>query len=236
MDNVKDVFGRMRDFFLGDDEDDQEEFSEQGSSVYVANNNQQTARTKTSANRSSQSQEPPVRQRQESSTPQSRPANKQENKQTTSNRSQQTRHNQQSDSNRQSQRVQQQSAPTRQNSETYNRQTQTENNTRKSQDKRMTNDDKFSTIVIKEPRVYGDVMEIATIVKNDESVLVNFKTMDEYQARRSIDFFTGVVYTLDGDIQNVGGQIFLLTPSSVSVEASAEMSLLARQNYDDFDL
>ncbi|URZ88515.1 cell division protein SepF [Floricoccus penangensis] len=100
----------------------------------------------------------------------------------------------------------------------------------------MTNDDKFSTIVIKEPRVYGDVMEIATIVKNDESVLVNFKTMDEYQARRSIDFFTGVVYTLDGDIQNVGGQIFLLTPSSVSVEASAEMSLLARQNYDDFDL
>ncbi|WP_233278926.1 cell division protein SepF [Floricoccus tropicus] len=233
MDNVKDVFGRMRDFFLGDDEDEQEEFSEEGSTGYVASStSQQSDRNQTS---SPKNQERPIRQRQESTTPNSRPVNKQENKQTIGSKSQHTTYNQQSDSNRQNQRVQQ-SAPTRQSTETYNKPIQTENNTRKSQDKRMTNDDKFSTIVIKEPRVYGDVMEIATIVKNDESVLVNFKTMDEYQARRSIDFFTGVVYTLDGDIQNVGGQIFLLTPSSVSVEASAEMSLLARQNYDDFDL
>jgi Uncharacterized protein conserved in bacteria len=93
-----------------------------------------------------------------------------------------------------------------------------------------------SVIVIREPRVYPDVMEIAKLIREDESVLVNFKLMDEYQARRSIDFFTGVVFTLDGEIQNIGGQIFLLTPASVSVEASEELSLLARQNYEEFDL
>ncbi|WEV61006.1 cell division protein SepF [Streptococcaceae bacterium ESL0729] len=100
----------------------------------------------------------------------------------------------------------------------------------------MSREEKFSKIAIREPRVYGDIMDIASLVRDDESVVVNFKLMDDAQARRSIDFFTGVVYTLDGDIQNVGGQIFLLTPASVSVEASAELSLLARQNYDEFNL
>lgn len=93
----------------------------------------------------------------------------------------------------------------------------------------------ISTIAIKEPRAYTDIMEAARIVKNGESVLVNFKFMADNQARRSIDFMTGVVFTLGGDIQNVGGQIFLMTPSQVSVDAAKEMSILAGQNFESYD-
>ena len=82
-----------------------------------------------------------------------------------------------------------------------------------------------STIAIKEPRAYADIMESARIVKNGECVLVNFKFMGDAQARRSIDFMTGVVFTLDGDIQNVGGQIFLMTPANITVDAAKEMSI-----------
>ncbi|HAP15738.1 cell division protein SepF [Lactococcus muris] len=91
-------------------------------------------------------------------------------------------------------------------------------------------------IAIKEPRAYSDIMEAARIVKNGESVLVNFKFMPDNQARRSIDFLTGVVFTLDGDIQNVGGQIFLLTPANITVDASRELSILAGQNFENFDI
>lgn len=91
-------------------------------------------------------------------------------------------------------------------------------------------------IAIKEPRAYSDIMESARIVKNGESVLVNFKFMPDNQARRSIDFLTGVVFTLDGDVQNVGGQIFLLTPANITVDASQELSILAGKNFENFDI
>lgn len=92
------------------------------------------------------------------------------------------------------------------------------------------------TIAIKEPRAYADIMEAARIVKNGECVLVNFKFMGDTQARRSIDFMTGVAFTLDGDIQNVGGQIFLMTPAHITVDAAREMSMLAGQNFENYDI
>ncbi|MFC4651330.1 cell division protein SepF [Lactococcus nasutitermitis] len=94
----------------------------------------------------------------------------------------------------------------------------------------------ISSIAIKEPRAYADIMEAARIIKNGESVLVNFKFMGDNQARRSIDFMTGVAFTLDGDIQNVGGQIFLMTPANITVDAAKEMSVLAGQNFESYDL
>lgn len=93
----------------------------------------------------------------------------------------------------------------------------------------------MQTIAIKEPHVYEDIMEAARIVRNGESVLVTFKFMEDLQARRSIDFMTGVVFTLDGDIQNVGGQIFLMTPANVTVDASKELSILSNNNFENFD-
>ncbi len=94
----------------------------------------------------------------------------------------------------------------------------------------------ISTIAIKEPRAYADIMEAARIIKNGESVLVNFKYMGDNQARRSIDFMTGVAFTIDGDIQNVGGQIFLMTPAHITVDAAKEMSVLAGKNFESYDL
>ena len=91
------------------------------------------------------------------------------------------------------------------------------------------------TIAIKELAAYDNIMESAKVVRNGESVLVNFKNMGDQQARRSIDFLTGVVFTIDGDIQNVGGQIFLLTPNGMTVDAEKEMSILAGRNFEGLD-
>jgi len=92
------------------------------------------------------------------------------------------------------------------------------------------------TIAIKEPKAYADIMDVGRIVRNGESVLINFKFMSDDTARRSIDFMTGVAFTVDGDIQNVGGQIFLMTPANVVVDAEKELSILANQSFDQFDL
>ncbi|GBG97018.1 cell division protein SepF [Lactococcus termiticola] len=88
-------------------------------------------------------------------------------------------------------------------------------------------------IAIKEPRAYNDIMEAARIVKNGEAVLVNFKFMTDSQARRSIDFLTGVVFTIDGDIQNVTGQLFVVTPASVAIDVERQIEALT-EGYDPY--
>ncbi|GAB2024746.1 hypothetical protein OfM1_08170 [Lactovum odontotermitis] len=94
-----------------------------------------------------------------------------------------------------------------------------------------------SRITMTSPHVYADIMEMGNQLKSGVTLIVNFKNMADQQARRSIDFLTGVAYILDGDIQNIGGQAFLVTPTGVSVDGARE-SLLASggQGFENFDL
>ncbi|MDR2464803.1 MAG: cell division protein SepF, partial [Streptococcaceae bacterium] len=66
-----------------------------------------------------------------------------------------------------------------------------------------------SKIAIKEPRLYQEALEIGKLVLSNEAVLINFHLMEESAARRVIDFLTGVVYAVDGDVQRVGNEIFI---------------------------
>ncbi|WP_430609849.1 cell division protein SepF [Enterococcus sp. DIV0876] len=87
-------------------------------------------------------------------------------------------------------------------------------------------------ITIVEPRVYSEAMGIAKQVINGDAVLVNFHLIEEYQARRIVDFLTGTVYAEDGDIKRVGDEIFLCTPKGMEIDGTAQT--LADTNF--FDL
>ena len=65
-----------------------------------------------------------------------------------------------------------------------------------------------SKIVLYEPRVYSDAKEVAQNLLNNKAVIINFARMDDEQARRIVDFITGTVYALNGEIQRVGDKIF----------------------------
>ncbi|BAL62379.1 cell division protein SepF [Melissococcus plutonius] len=87
-------------------------------------------------------------------------------------------------------------------------------------------------ISIIEPRIYSEAMNIAKHVLAQEAVLVNFNLIEEYQARRIVDFLTGIVYAVDGDIQRVGNEIFLCTPSTVEIDSATAQSLANKQLFD----
>ena len=46
------------------------------------------------------------------------------------------------------------------------------------------------------------------------------KRVTAEQAKRIIDFLSGTVYAIGGDLQKIGGGIFLCTPRNVNVEGS----------------
>lgn len=77
-----------------------------------------------------------------------------------------------------------------------------------------------SKIVVFEPRVYSEVQEIADLLLSNQSVILNFTRIEEEQAKRIVDFLTGTIYAISGDIQRIGEEIFLCTPKNVEIDGA----------------
>lgn len=75
-------------------------------------------------------------------------------------------------------------------------------------------------ITIVEPRLYSEVQEVSDVLLNSQSVIINFRRMDNEQATKMIDFLMGVTYAIKGDIQRLGEEIFICTPQNVEVDGS----------------
>ena len=77
-----------------------------------------------------------------------------------------------------------------------------------------------SKMMLLEPRAYSESQQIADYLKNRSAVVVNLKRVTPDQAKRIVDFLYGTIYAIGGDLQKLGGGIFLCTPNNVNVEGS----------------
>ena len=77
-----------------------------------------------------------------------------------------------------------------------------------------------SKMVLIEPRAYSESQQIADYLKKRSAVVVNLKIVTPDVAKRIVDFLSGTIYALGGDLQKIGGGIFLCTPNNVDVEGS----------------
>ena len=75
-----------------------------------------------------------------------------------------------------------------------------------------------SKMMLLEPRAYSESQQIADYLKERNSVVVNLKRVTPDQAKRIVDFLSGTLYAIGGDLQKLGGGIFLCTPNNVNVE------------------
>mgnify|MGYP003321267519 CR=1 FL=1 len=73
-------------------------------------------------------------------------------------------------------------------------------------------------MILLEPRAYSESQQIADYLKRGSSVVVNLKRVTPDQAKRIVDFLSGTIYAIEGDLQKLGGGIFLCTPHGVDVE------------------
>ncbi|MFC6255304.1 cell division protein SepF [Secundilactobacillus hailunensis] len=84
---------------------------------------------------------------------------------------------------------------------------------------------KASKIALVEPRLYSDVQDIASQLLKQQAVIVNFSRIDDANARRIIDFLTGTVFAIDGDIERIGDAIFLCTPKNFEITGDLSATL-----------
>ncbi|MBD8068375.1 cell division protein SepF [Bacillus sp. PS06] len=91
---------------------------------------------------------------------------------------------------------------------------------------------KSSKMVLFEPRVYAEAQEIADHLKNRRAVVVNLQRIQHDQAKRIVDFLSGTVYAIGGDIQRIGSNIFLCTPDNIDVSGNIS-EVFAEEEYTD---
>ena len=73
-------------------------------------------------------------------------------------------------------------------------------------------------IMVFDPSVFSDVKNIGKMILNGRAVIVNFRKMDENQINRVIDFLSGLIFAVNGDMQRIGEKIFLCTPKNFKIE------------------
>ena len=80
------------------------------------------------------------------------------------------------------------------------------------------NADSENKMILLEPRAYSESQQIADYLKDRSAVVVNLKRVTPDQAKRIVDFLSGTLYAIGGDLQKLGGGIFLCTPNNINVE------------------
>ncbi len=67
------------------------------------------------------------------------------------------------------------------------------------------------------PESFADAKLVADEFKRDIPVLLNLQGLERDLARRLIDFASGICYALDGSMEKIASQVFLLIPDGVEV-------------------
>ena len=83
---------------------------------------------------------------------------------------------------------------------------------------KQTNNNQGNKMILLEPRAFSEAQTIADYLKARNTVVVNLKRVTSDQAKRIIDFLTGCIYAIGGDLQKLGNGIYLCTPKNVTVQ------------------
>lgn len=79
----------------------------------------------------------------------------------------------------------------------------------------------MNEILTVNPRQYKDVQPIAEAFREGVPVIMNLSQMPDGDARRLIDFASGLASGLYGKIERVTNKVFLLSPEHVAVSGEA---------------
>jgi cell division inhibitor SepF len=77
-------------------------------------------------------------------------------------------------------------------------------------------------IVVHEPLSYEEAPEIVDDLKTRKAVIVNFEQLEQSLKRQIFDFINGALYAIEGKIQKVTKDIFILAPKNVEIDGLKE--------------
>ena len=93
-----------------------------------------------------------------------------------------------------------------------------------------------SKMILLEPRAYSESQQLVDYLRNRNAVVVNLKRVTGDQAKRIVDFLSGTIYAIGGEIQKIGGGIFLCTPNNVNIQGKITDEKDGKDIHDNDDI
>jgi len=97
-------------------------------------------------------------------------------------------------------------------------------------------EDGGAKMILLEPRAFSESQQIADHLKNRNTVVVNLKRVTSDQAKRIVDFLSGTIYAIGGEIQKIGGGIFLCTPRNINIQGKITDDTEGKGIHDNDDI
>ncbi len=72
------------------------------------------------------------------------------------------------------------------------------------------------------PRCYDDIKKLIEYLKQTEPSILNLDNISDDEAQRILDFVSGGVCALNGSIQRIKGNIFLVAPEGFNIKISKD--------------
>ena len=77
-------------------------------------------------------------------------------------------------------------------------------------------------VVLFRPGTFNDTSKAADDLRNRKAVIVNMEKVDKAMARRVVDFLSGCVYALDGDVKKIAQSAYLFCPHNMEISGDLE--------------
>ena len=77
-------------------------------------------------------------------------------------------------------------------------------------------------VVLIRPGSFNDTSKAADDLRNRKAVIVNMENVDKAMARRVVDFLSGCVYALDGDVKKIAQSAYLFCPHNMEIQGDLE--------------
>jgi cell division inhibitor SepF len=76
------------------------------------------------------------------------------------------------------------------------------------------------SIIIQEPVNYDEITQSIDRLKQDKTIIINFKQLAGEWKKNAYHFMLGAVYALEGNVEKVDSNIFIITPKSVKISTA----------------
>ena len=77
-------------------------------------------------------------------------------------------------------------------------------------------------VLVLEPEVFKDAPGICNKIRAGKTVVLNLKNTDYENGRKIFDFLSGALFALDGSLNKIADNVFILAPKQVSVLTNPE--------------
>ena len=77
-------------------------------------------------------------------------------------------------------------------------------------------------VVLFRPGSFNDTSKAADDLRNRKAVIVNMENVDKAMARRVVDFLSGCVYALEGNVKKVAQSAYIFCPKNVEIHGDLE--------------